>query len=162
MYSFKAVSYLIRSESGFLSKYVYNFFQSQFYWSQIRKGQIGIGQPNVNSKKLAKIMLPLPHIEEQHQIVAEIERRFAVADEIEKVTKQSIKQSQRLRQSILKQAFKGRLVPQYPDDEPASELLERIRAEKAKHDNEKSSKKIWKRKTKQRHVCRQAEGSSNG
>ena len=81
---------------------------------------------------LKSLPIPLSPLNEQYQIIQEIERHFSVADQIEKVTEQSIKQSERLRQSILKKAFEGKLVPQDPDDEPAEKLLERIKAEKAR------------------------------
>ena len=78
----------------------------------------------------SKINTPLPPLPEQHKIVEEIERRFSIADEVEATIDQSLKQAQRLRQSILKKAFEGKLVPQDPIDEPASMLLERIRLNK--------------------------------
>ena len=71
-------------------------------------------------------------LEEQHAIVTEIESRLSVCDKIEESIEQSLKQSEALRQSILKKAFEGKLVPQDPNDEPASKLLERIKAEKEK------------------------------
>ena len=74
----------------------------------------------------------LPSYIEQQKIVEEIESRLSIAGEIEKIVERSLKQSERLRQSILKRAFEGKLVPQDPDDEPAEKLLERIKAEKAK------------------------------
>lgn len=77
-------------------------------------------------------MAPTP---EQEEIIEEIESRLSMADEVEKVAEQSLKQSERLRQSILKQAFEGRLVPQDPTDEPAEKLLERIRRERTKQSN---------------------------
>jgi len=61
-----------------------------------------------------------------------LERRFSIADEVEKVIDQSLMQAEALRQSILKRAFAGKLVPQDPNDEPAEKLLERIKAEKTK------------------------------
>ena len=127
-------SYLIRIIfSKFIAeKFVYSFFQSNTYWSQIYRGQLGIGQPNVNSQTLSKLILPLAPFPEQQKVVEEIERCFSVADEIEKVVEQSLKQAERLRQSILKRAFEGKLVPQNPTDEPAEELLKRIKMEKAK------------------------------
>ena len=70
-------------------------------------------------------------MEEQNQIVQEIESRLSVADKIEETIAQSLKQAEALRQSILKKAFEGKLVPQDPKDEPAEKLLARIRAEKA-------------------------------
>jgi len=87
-------------------------------------------------------------VEEQRNIVEEIERRLSAADEAEKVVEQSlrqacplVRQAERLRQSILKRAFEGKLVPQDPNDEPAEKLLERIKAEKAKMDEGKMQKK---------------------
>jgi len=81
----------------------------------------------------AKDMLPLPVLlmcqAEQHRIVEEIERRFSIDDAVEKVVDQNLKQAERLRQSILKRAFEGKLVLQDPTDEPASVLLDRIKAE---------------------------------
>ncbi len=83
---------------------------------------------------LARYAVRLAPIAEQQQIVSEIERRFSVADEAEKVIDRSLKQAETLRQSILKRAFEGRLVSQDPNDEPAEKLLERIRAEKEKRE----------------------------
>jgi type I restriction enzyme S subunit len=98
---------------------VYDFFKSNSYWLQIRKKQIGIGQPNVNSKTLSRIVLPLPSKLEQIKIVEKINNYFSIIDEAEKIVDQSLKQSMRLRQSILKKAFEGKLVPQDPSHEPA-------------------------------------------
>jgi type I restriction enzyme S subunit len=77
---------------------------------------------------LNKMPVPLPPLAEQQQIVAEVERRLSVADEVERTVDASLKQAERLRQSILKRAFAGKLVPQDPNDEPAERLVERIRA----------------------------------
>jgi len=136
-------SYLIRIilSRHVKKKFVYNFFQSPMYWLQIRKEQIGIGQPNVNSRTLSRIVLPLPRLVEQHKIVEEIESRLSNADEIEKTIEQSLRQSERLRQSILKKAFEGTLVPQDPTDEPSEKLLERIKEEKARRETGFKAKK---------------------
>jgi len=132
-------SYLIRIVSSPLinQAFVHSFFQSHDYWVQIHAQKLGIGQPNVNSRTLSRIRLPLCPTLEQHRIVEEIERRFSVADHIEKNVDHGLKQSERLRQSILKRAFEGRLVPQDPNDEPAEILLERIKQERAKQLTEK-------------------------
>lgn len=81
---------------------------------------------------LADYKFRLPSIEEQKKIVEEIEKRFAVADEVEKVVEENIEKAKQLKQSILKKAFEGRLVPQDPTDEPASTLLEKIKQERSK------------------------------
>jgi type I restriction enzyme S subunit len=70
------------------------------------------------------------NLHEQDAIVQEIESRLSVADKIEVSIAQSLKQAEALRQSILKKAFEGKLVPQDPNDEPAEKLLARIRAER--------------------------------
>ena len=85
----------------------------------------------VTKKQLAEVPFSFPPFPEQRKIVEEIERHFSVADEIEKTVAQSLKQAERLRQSILKSAFEGKLVPQDPNDEPAEKLLERIKASRA-------------------------------
>lgn len=106
-------------------------------------------QPHLYLKDIRSFIIPIPPLAEQHRIVAEVERRLSVADEIEKTVEQSLKQAQRLRQSILKKAFEGKLVPQNPDDEPASVLLERIKEEKVKREIEvKNNKKMKPKKKK--------------
>ena len=90
----------------------------------------GVGRPRLNQPKVKGIALPLPPLAEQRRIVAEVERRLSVVQQAEATVEASLARAERLRQSILKQAFSGRLVPQDPGDEPASALLERIRAER--------------------------------
>jgi type I restriction enzyme S subunit len=85
---------------------------------------------NVSQEKVFSVRLPLPPLAEQDQIVAEVERRLSIVDELEAQVEADLKRAGRLRQSILKRAFAGRLVPQDPTDEPAAKLLERIRLTK--------------------------------
>jgi len=80
-------------------------------------------------EKMQILPIPLPPLDEQHRIVAEVERRLSVIDELEATIATNLKRADRLRQAILKRAFEGNLVPQDPTDEPASVLLARIRAE---------------------------------
>ena len=72
--------------------------------------------------------VPLPPLPEQQRIVAEVERRVSVVDQMEKVVETNLARASKLRRSVLKRAFEGRLIPQNPDDESAGVLLERIRA----------------------------------
>lgn len=88
----------------------------------------------LNLTLLKELPIPLPPLEEQRFIVEEVERRLSVVDKLEATVEANLKQAGGLRQSILKQAFSGKLVPQNPDDEPASALLERIRAERRSAD----------------------------
>ncbi|MCC7572256.1 MAG: restriction endonuclease subunit S [Candidatus Methanofastidiosum sp.] len=79
---------------------------------------------------LKKLIIPLPPLEEQQEIVNRIEKLFSLADHIEETVSSKLEQSKTLRQSILKKAFEGQLVPQDPNDEPAEILLEKIKMEK--------------------------------
>jgi type I restriction enzyme S subunit len=138
-------SYLIRVK---IIKNLYNpdllsFFINSFYGRQYIASVVSqqVGQANVNGTKLSLMPIPLPPLPEQHRIVAEVERRLSVADELEKTIEHSLKQAQRLRQSILKRAFEGKLVPQDPEDEPAGVLLERIRRKKEIHEQNNKTKR---------------------
>jgi len=88
-------------------------------------------QPALNAAKVRGLVILLPPLAEQQRIVAEVERRLSVVEELEAALEANLARAGRLRQSILKRAFEGKLVPQDPADEPASVLLERIRAERA-------------------------------
>jgi len=127
--------------------YLMKFVSSPLFIKQLKEKQSGTAQPQIPANVLREIALPIPPtIEEQENIVAEIESRLSIADNMEKVTEQSLKQSERLRQSILKRAFEGRLVPQDPTDEPAEKLLERIKEERAKLEAGGNREKTSKRK----------------
>lgn len=89
---------------------------------------------------LKKAVFPVCSRLEQDQIVSEIESRFSSIDQLEQSLSTSLQQAEALRQSILKRAFSGRLVPQDPNDEPATELLARIKAEREEHPNLRKSR----------------------
>lgn len=91
----------------------------------------GVGRPRLNVREIKAIMIPLAPFPEQARIVSEVERRFSVIDELEATVQTNLQRAERLKQSILKRAFEGKLVPQDPKDEPASVLLDRIKAERA-------------------------------
>jgi len=85
-------------------------------------------QKNINLRTLSELAIPFPTLEEQKQFVAKVERRLSVADEIEKELDQALTHAERLRQSILKRAFEGKLVEQRSGDRSVRELLKRIRS----------------------------------
>lgn len=88
------------------------------------------GQSGISGSDLRSVPVPLPPYAEQRRIVAEVERRLSVADALDRSIEASLRRAERLRQSILKRAFEGKLMPQDPNDEPANALLERIKRER--------------------------------
>ena len=136
-------SYLIRIILSDYSQkeYVAYFFHSNSYWVQIYKGQIGIGQPNVNSKTLSKIVLPLPPLPEQHAIAKRVKTLFQFADKVEQRVAAATTHANQLTKTLRAKAFRGELVPQDPNDEPATVLLERIKKEKAEQEEMKKAQK---------------------
>jgi type I restriction enzyme S subunit len=80
--------------------------------------------------RFAEIEFPLPPIEEQVAIIEEVDRHFSMIEAAERAISMSLVRASRLRQSILKRAFEGRLVPQDPTDEPADKPLQRICGDK--------------------------------
>lgn len=112
------------------NKFLYYLFQSDLMESQFRNGQKATAQAAFGIQKVRTMNIPYPEQCQQEYIVHEIESRLSVCDKIEETIADSLQQAEALRQSILKKAFEGKLVPQDPNDEPAERLLERIRAEK--------------------------------
>jgi len=97
---------------------------------QTREASIGTTRAGFNTNLLAALDVPLPSSDEQRRIVAEVDRRVSLVDELGAVVDANLKRAERLRQAILRRAFEGKLVPQDPREESASVLLERIRLER--------------------------------
>ena len=89
------------------------------------------GQTGISGEDLKKTPIPLAPVLEQEAALAVLDERMEAIKELEQPTELSLKQSTAQRQNILRAAFSGQLVPQDPNDEPASVLLARIRAERA-------------------------------
>lgn len=96
----------------------------------------GVTRDGIKTQELLGIPIPLPPLEEQHEIVRRVEALFKIADQIEARYEKAKSYVDRLTQAILAKAFRGELVPQDPDDEPASVLLARIRKERARREAE--------------------------
>ena len=89
------------------------------------------GTKRLEPNKYLNVAIPIPNLKEQQEIGRRIDSLLALADTVEKQYLDAKKRIDRLTQAILAKAFRGELVPQDPNDEPASELLKRIQAERA-------------------------------
>jgi type I restriction enzyme, S subunit len=94
----------------------------------IRRAKATAGQFNLTLEICRELPIPFPPAAEQARIIDEVERRLSTVKELQKTVEVNTQRAERLRQSILQRAFAGQLVPQDPSDEPASVLLERIKA----------------------------------
>jgi type I restriction enzyme S subunit len=129
--------HVIRLYKPLINKYIFYFLLQDGLRKDAQRKMTGsAGQLRVPAEYMRQVLIPLPYLIEQQKITEEIEDRLSIADKVEFIINAEIKRAERLRQSILKQAFSGKLVPQDPNDEPASVLLERIKHEKAKNDNQ--------------------------
>jgi len=91
-------------------------------------------QDGFNKDDLSRLMIFIPKLPEQKRIAKEIELRLSRIQEIEQLVNNLLSEASHLDQSLLATAFRGELVPQDPNDEPASILLDRIRAARAQAD----------------------------
>ncbi len=96
-----------------------------------QKAKSTSGVNNINSGEIQSLVVAYCNIEEQDLVVQDLDSRLSEIDNLDQTITTALLQSEALRQSILKKAFSGQLVPQDPDDEPAAVLLARIKAERA-------------------------------
>lgn len=96
---------------------------------------------------LAKLLIPVPPIDEQSEIVRRVEKLFAFADRLEERLSQAQAAVQKLTPALLAKAFRGELVPQDPNDEPASELLKRLQESRTESTKPSRARKPRTRKS---------------
>jgi type I restriction enzyme, S subunit len=106
------------------NQYVFLFLLSQYH--KIRAEAVGGNQPNLNLSMIKSWEVPFPSLAEQQEIVSRVETLFKAADALEARYLKAKAHVDKLTQSILAKAFRGELVHQDPNDEPASVLLARI------------------------------------
>ena len=141
----QAVALIRLVKDGLNNKLLMNYLLSPDTQSIIHGKKVDVARANLSLTDVSLLTVTLPPLPEQHRIVDEVERHLSVADAVEATIDDELKRSDALRQSILKQAFSGKLVSQNPNDEPAEKLLERIKKEKAKREAEqKTNSKIKK------------------
>ena len=122
-------SYLIRikiKSPKLQPQYLYGFMQSQMYWGQITEFSAGIAQPGVNAKKLKEIILPIPSVPEQVEIVRIIDALLAKEQQAKEVAEGVLGQIDLIKKAILARAFRGELGTNDPGEESAVELVKRV------------------------------------
>ncbi|QUS60554.1 restriction endonuclease subunit S [Synechocystis sp. PCC 7338] len=132
-------------DSSFLLTYL-NAPQGREVMMQLSSSTSGLHTLSVG--KINNIVIPLPPLEEQQEIVRRVEALFQKCDQIEARYEKAKAYTDKLTQAILAKAFRGELVPQDPNDEPAEVLLERIKAEKAAAQPQKKPSKPRRREAK--------------
>ncbi len=130
-------------------KFAMQIMLSRGFVNDMSNNTSGVNLPRVSTKYVENYLIPLPNIDEQKEIVKQIESRLSVCDSIEQNIAAGLEKAEALRQSILKKAFEGKLLTaqelaecKLADDyEPASVLLERIKAEQTEKKAKPSKKK---------------------
>lgn len=127
---------IIRPKYLSLAPYIRTIFDSEYYRSHIRNQVQGMNINNVKIEHITEFIVPIPPLAEQQRIVDKIEELLPLVEEYGKAETRLKELNtdfpDMLRKSILQQAVQGKLTERDPSDEPASELLKRIRTEKAK------------------------------
>lgn len=122
---------IFRPKTGIATNYLYYFLRKGYFFRKIEHRTKGsVGQVNISLTQCRNCLVPIPSREEQTEIVHRVEKLFKSIDATQQETQKALKLCDRLEQATLAKAFRGELVPQDPDDEPASVLLDRIAAEK--------------------------------
>jgi len=136
-------------------EYLIKYLNSQQGLNVLRKNaKHAVNQSSINQQDVKAVIIPLPPLEEQREIVRQINKLFAFADKLEAHYNKAKGKIDKLPRSVLAKTFRGELVPQNPNDEPASELLKRIIAEKEK-------RRAEIKKTKKRNVKSTAQKKGN-
>lgn len=112
-----------------LPEYCIRFLNSPEGLSQLRQNvKHAVNQASINQGDVMAVKVPLPSLDEQHEIVRRVDTLFAFADRLEARYAAARRQVGQLTPALLAKAFRGELVPQDPADEPAAELLKRLAA----------------------------------
>ena len=115
----------VRSDSEFIN-YMMN---SRYQWEFCQSVKTdAVNQSNISASKFIQFLVPLPPLAEQKRIVAKIKELFMVADLLDATTNNLMNTSKQIGKKILDLAIRGKLMPQDPNDEPASEIVKRIAA----------------------------------
>jgi len=116
------------------TKFLFYLMLTKYFVSKASNSGSRTILPKINQQEIGIIALPVCSLKEQTEIVGQLESSLTEIEQLDQTITTSLQQAEALRQSILKKAFSGELVPQDPNDEPATALLARIQAEKGKRD----------------------------
>ena len=125
-----------RIYGGINPNYIVNYLKSPYVDNLINSITYGVKMPRVGTETMISLLVPIPPLEEQQRIVSKIDAVTSAVSAYDtayrRIENLNLSFSEALKKSILQETVQGKLVPQDPSDEPASVLLERIRAEKEK------------------------------
>jgi type I restriction enzyme S subunit len=127
---------LIRLTNAVNRKYILHVLNSPVIIEHMESEKVDVARANLSLKDVGNYPIPLPPLTEQEEIVHRVEVLFTLADQIEARFVKAKARIDQLTQSLLAKAFRGELVRQDPNDEPASVLLERIKAERTEGETE--------------------------
>jgi len=114
-----------------LNSFALIFLATRSVYKRLEEEIHGVGRPRINTTQLKNVVIPVCSSDEQRELVALVQEKLSEADQLDQTLATALQQADALRQSILKKAFSGQLVKQDKNDEPATALLERIRAARA-------------------------------
>lgn len=137
-------SIILRVRSQILPDYLQVFLSSPTTVEALETAAVGSTMVNLNQQILLSLQLSLPTLQEQQETIRRTQNLLAYADRIETRCSNALMQVEHITSALLSQAFGGELVPQDPSDEPATVLLERIRAKRA--EQAAQPKRTFKRK----------------
>jgi len=147
--------HVIRLSKDFSRKFFFYYIIQEKFRKEAERNMKGTaGHMRVPTNYIKKVPIVFAPFPEQQKIVEEIEKRFSIADEVEQTVNKSLEQAEKLRQSILKKAFEGKLTEKWREEHPelvsgensAEKLLEKIKEEKAKLKAETKNKRKRKKK----------------
>jgi type I restriction enzyme, S subunit len=118
-------------DNSLINSFVVMYLSTRNVYKQLEILVHGVGRPRINTTQLKDVAIPVCSAVEQQLIIADVESRLSICDQLETTIEENLQRAESLRQSILKQAFAGKLVPQDPNDEPATKLLARIQQEQS-------------------------------
>ena len=142
----QAIAALVLNDSALACKPYLKTFLHKSY-DDMRSQASGGVQPNLNLQIIRSVAVPLPPLDEQHELANILTAQLESAQGLQYSLGLSLKQLSAQRQNILRAAFAGQLVPQDPNDEPAAVLVERIRAERASQAAQKKPRASKARET---------------